>query len=379
PQGLKVISKKNLVILSWEPLASQDLVGINIYRKSQREVDFRKLFFAPPSATQYEDRAVVYDTTYYYQISGVSATFETPRSDPVSITPGPTYNWVADTDNGQIVKLTHDGLHEIFRVSIDGYPTALSVDVRTGTAWVIEGMMDRIYQLSQDGTFLRFLTGFKEPVDVAIDERTSSLWVADKSAQRVVKLDSSGSELFAIAGLKTPISLSLDKRTGDCWVADLSQKSLTKISSSGTFTMTVPYPLLSPQSLSVDSKDGSCWVADSSQVLKFTSGGQLLVGPILGFNFAYRIQANSATGECWVLDIGNWYNQSKVIRLSSQGQILLNKKGFSFPQALSVSLYDGSCLVADTYNDRVVKISLTGNVISELGGFSLPSDVAVEY
>jgi hypothetical protein len=74
---------------------------------------------------------------------------------------------------------------------------------------------------------------------------------------------------------------------------------------------------------------------------------------------------NDKTDECWAIDWNIESNNTKIVKISNTGTKLFEISGFTGPQSLDVDPYDGSCLVADTGNFRVVKISSEGDIIGE--------------
>ena len=373
PTGLRVISEYKTVTLWWDRINVKDLQGYNVYRKQGRDQIFHKIAMVSPDSSRFRDKGVNYGITYFYQLSAFTPSFESPRSEVVSITPGPTFNWVVDTQRGQVVKLTFDGLHQIFRIGGFGLPVAITPDRKGGGVWVADYFYGKVYKISPNGRILSSFTGFSTPRELDVDTLRKNIWVAD--TRKVVKMDSTGIVLVQVTGYSKPVSVSVDDKTGDCWVADCKNGVVTRISEKGEPVL-VLHDLMRPSSVGVCPLDGSCWVADSSRVLRLNPDMSIrFVVP--GFTYARGLSVDTETGECWVIDVKEGPGQSRVVKLSPTGIKLLEVTGFSAPKGISANPYDGSCTVADTYNNRIVRVSAEGKIISQLGGFLQPWGVAV--
>lgn len=381
PSGVTVISIQDTVKLSWDIIELKDLIGYQIYRKSSPESDFIPLALVQPTVNLYEDTAVEFNVEYAYQISAVGSTYESLRSNTVTITPGPTFNWVSDNFNGQVVKLTHDAQHEILRAGrfqniIDIEPNPI-----TGDVWLIDRislLFAELIRVSSGGKIKLPILQFTSPLDAALEIETGALWVADSTDNVVVKLDSAGNRLFAVTELSNPIAVSVEQRTGDCWVADNHANRIFRIKSDGTEILASSVNLNAVQSISVNSLSGDVWVADSTRIVKIDENGMLSLEPGQRFHFASTIDVNANTGEVWVIDLLFQFNESTVSKFSPEGQKLFEINGFTIPEDLSINLFDDSCIVADTENDRIVRISSDGTISGVLNSIGFPRAVSVE-
>ncbi len=102
----------------------------------------------------------------------LSGDYESPESDSVSITPGPTIIWFTDADDRQIISLSHDGLHEIDRLTVTGYPWDVIIHPRDRSIWFSDVLFGFIYRISGD-EWKAYTPedGWWEPLDIELDER----------------------------------------------------------------------------------------------------------------------------------------------------------------------------------------------------------------
>ncbi|MFQ5824924.1 MAG: hypothetical protein ACE5JB_12775 [bacterium] len=381
PTGVKVISIQDTVFLSWNLIVLKDLSGYKIYRKTSFESEFLPLTLVPPNVNSFKDIDIVFNIEYSYQISAVGPTYESLRSDIFKITPGPTFNWVADNLSRQLVKLTHDAQHEILRSS--GFQNLIDIETNpnNGDVWVIDRVtpfLGELIRISPEGQIKRPILQFTTPVDVALEINTAALWVADSTDNIVVKIDSAGTTLFTIDDFSNPLAVSIDQRTGDCWVADSQLERISKIKADGTKILTSSINFIAVQSVTVNSSTGDVWVADSSRIVKLDETGNLSLGVSERFNNAYKIEVNENTGEVWILNLIYELNQSTISKFSATGQKIFEIDGFTIPEDLSINLFDNSSIVADTQNNRIVRISDDGKLSGVFKQIGFPSAVCVQ-
>ena len=377
PTGFKVLSIQDTVFLNWDLIELRDLVGYRIYRKKQGEPGLSLYKLVDPQSNSFKDLDVEFGIDFTYQLSALGSSYEGSRSDSLTIEPGPTFNWAADNATRQIIKLTHDAQHPILRAS--GFFTIVDLEPNplTGEVWVLERFNDFIgnaIRVSKEGRLLRPTIPFTGPVDAALHITSKSLWVADFEDGVVAKLDSIGNRLLAITRFARPIAVDVDQRDGACWVVDAMTERIAKINSDGVQIQEASFQFLAPQSLAVNSTGGSVWVADSTRVVKLTENGDFELTLSAPFNFASELDVNEATGEVWVID----RSASKVSKFFADGQKLIDVDGFARPEDLSVNFFDHGCLVADTQNQRLVKLTSEGEIAGIFSDIDLPLVVRVQ-
>ncbi len=376
PTGFTVCSIQDTVNLSWNSIALEDLVGFRIYRTSDLSSGFTVRSLVSPDAVAFKDFDVEFDVVYYYTISAVGETFESSRSDTVNIVPGPTFNWIAHTGGQQLLKLTHDARHNIHGTSGFFPIIDIEVDPNSGQVWVIERLRNvfgNAVRVSSRGEIIRPIIQFASPIDAAIDQKSGSLWVADNGAGLLVKLDSNGQQEFTLSRFQQPISVSVDQRTGVCWVADGQNNRLSKVSTNGQNVEISASTFDSIQSISVNSSDGSVWIANGRSIVQVDETGNLLQ-VVEGFRMANAIAVDDQNGEVWVVD----FAFSSVHKIFANGLEAFSIDDFSEPRDIAINLFDHSCLVADTKNNRIIRVAQNGATASVFTQVTEPEVVAVQ-
>lgn len=120
------------------------------------------------------------------------------------------------------------------------------------------------------------------------------------------------------------------------------------------------------------SGDSTVWIAPSSignvtikVIVRDTKGGEATL--------TKNITVYSAIGSVWVSDTYN----NRVVMLSSTGDVLYEVKGFNNPEGIDLNRNDRTVLVADWGNNRIVKISSDGKIIRQISGFVFPHSVSI--
>jgi len=375
PSGLRVVSDHHKVFLKWPAPTLNSIMGINIYRGTDSTAA-EKIASLSLLKNAFVDSHTVYKTTYHYSYSLVANGYESPHSEPQTITPGPSFFWVSFSSMGQLLKLTFDIEHTYKRVTTSGFPAAIALAGQGKGLWVADDYLGEIYRISNSGQTLFSIRGFGRITSIAYDTSGSILWVADVKNKRVVAVDTLGYGKFAITGFEYPCQVTVNQKTGDCWIVDSRQNALVRSDRSGKELRTIQN-LTAPKWVGLMETDGSVWVADSSRIVRVLDDGQIK-NRIGGFSYAYRVAVDPKRDAIFVFDQSYGWLGTELVKLNTNGIKQFSLRGFGFPKHMVVDPFDGSCVVADTYNSRVVKISCEGKIIHEKQYESAPRWIAIE-
>ncbi len=177
--------------------------------------------------------------------------------------------------------------------------------------------------------------------------------------------------------------LSVNLADGSCWVADTVNDRVVHISASAEI-LDVITGFNKPDAVSVDEIHNTVWVADTGanlvKRLRWGGSGWVIDEFSQKFKSPSSVSVNpneSGSEVCWVADTAN----NRIVKLSSAGQILVDAVrkpwNFSRPRSVSVNRNTGVCWVADTQNNRVVSLQPNGNLGDTYRGFKRPRSVSV--
>ena len=376
PTGLDVVSERHNVTLSWDAFSLDGILGYNVYRLIEGEGKFYNVKFVPADSSRFVDNNLDYDRLVTYRISAVATQYESPQSDGVATTPGPYNYWVVDRYMGYVARLTYDGLHVMTQSLNAFYPLSVVADSVSKTAWVIDGM-GYLVKLSSRGMPLLWIEDLIYPTHVALDPFDSVVWICDDSGRRVTRYDTAGNLLGTTDGFGEIVDICWAGPRGGCWVADGENNDVMLISSSGDVEVREENAFHSPHAISNYQREGWMWVADSLGLGRIWLDGR--VEKIVEMNRPVAaVSVDQATGNCWVVIELEDGAENEVLKLNVNGDVLTRVEGFRYAQSLAANDFNGGCIVADTGNSRIVRISAGGKVLSSYGGFISPYDIAVE-
>lgn len=186
-------------------------------------------------------------------------------------------------------------------------------------------------------------------------------------------------------------------RSQGCWVADYGNDRAVLLGAQSGSLVKEVQNLNDPVAVDFDLSNSVTWILEKGnnavQRISYNANGTAQIASIVGFNAPQDLTVNSVDGSCWVADTEN----DRVIRLANNTPHDYNLTnatgfhrtitGFSDPASVSVNSADGTCWVADTRNHQVVKLDANiqngYDIGSDFGsharttGFSSPSAVAV--
>jgi DNA-binding beta-propeller fold protein YncE len=241
---------------------------------------------------------------------------------------------VADTLDHRIERLGADGayLGQTGYISANsGYaapaagkgqfntPGGVAVDRTAGRVWVADTANSRVQALGLDGTWEFDATGFNAPREIAVAP-DGAVYVADTANGRVQRRDpASGAWTTFTAGLSSPAGVAA---TSDAvYVADTGANRILRVAGSTTTLPAPPGGLTAPTGLAAAA--GAVYVADTgaNRVLRFNEGPG--TWDVLGTD-------GTRAGE------------------------------FIAPHGLALDAAATTLVVADTGNDRLQRVTLSG-------------------
>jgi len=228
--------------------------------------------------------------------------------------------------------------------------------------------------------------------------RSQGCWVADYGQDRIVLLGSETGEVVkTLEGLNDPVALSLNIASGAIWVADKGANQIVRVEydANGSPVLRRISGFSAPESVSVNSLDGGCWVADTGNDRLVWLADDIADGydvtrdtgyhkVISGFLRPRSVSVSHYEGSCWVADTNN----NRVVKvladvpdgynISTNSDFHAVLGGLIGPLSVSANYMDGTCWVADTGNDRVVLVARNGTqIIKSVEQFPSPRTVSV--
>ena len=381
PVGLYIYAEEHRVTLGWKPLSLKGITAINVYKRSQADSEFVRVDQVDPQYNEYMDYSVEYGVKYQYYITVSAGNYESPPSKILSITPGPTYTWVADIQSGYVTKLTHDLSVHLFNFGTVNYPTLVSVSPRERMAWVYSRFSNRLYKVDSRGGMDMVLTNFPDIRDMEVDTTLKDLWISQPYKGKVQRIQSNGVINMVSTVLSHPTAIAIDQFRHRCWLIDEKSRRVVRLTFNGRLGIVAQENFIAPKDIAVNSVTGDLWIADSTRVIKLDYLGAPTGIMSRNFYYARYLAIDSKRNSCWVVDMEPPNHPASLLKLDENGRVLFKLTEFGNPKYIAVNEWDGSCLLADTgYGySGLWKISPDGSKIEYVDDFILPSCIAIEY
>jgi hypothetical protein len=375
---VRIYSQEHDVFIHWDKLEMIDLQFIRIYRKAESDSEYKLIGNTSATSNYYVDSTALYGLKYNYYVTAQVQGYESPPSAHVTITPGPTYTWVADVESGYLSRLTHDLQIHIFDFGIMSFPCLIAVSPAERSAWVYSRFSESIYKVNSIGHPDVQLYNYKHVTHMAVDSVTNALWFCIQNEGLIQQIDALGVLLQTCRECRSPKRLAINSRNHNCYVIDQSVNSVVRLSGDGK-VLSKSAELLSPQDLLYNRKDDTVWVADSTRILIIDKTGKISNNMISGFFWASLIAQDSQRNTYWIVDLEPVGQNASLAKVDAQGQVLFKLANFQHPMAIAVNEFNGTCLVADAGAGQLYQVSEDGIKISIVGDFYAPYAVAVEH
>ncbi len=374
PVGIEIISIGKKTILTWKKVDIEKLIGVRVLRQTNFDNLFIEIALVK-NRSVYEDLNVSFGITYTYRVQIITENYQSPFSDQVTITPGPSSIWVTTGPGGSVFKLTHDASHLLFENTLFNYPYGITPIGYNDGVLITDLFQNQVVRITDNGQPITWLTDFSRPTDIEYDSERARFWVVVNNFGWISLSDTLGNSNLKSTNFLSLTSISVDEFTGYCWITDPVGKKVGLIKP-GSPSVLFFSDFFRPEGVGANRSDGTCWIADSSRLVKIDqTGNRLLI--VDGFQRATSVAVNEKSGECWAIDWSPDKNGSKLVKVSGIGEKIFEITGFSNPLSLDVDLFDGSCLIADTDNFRVVKISGAGEIIGQWSSSRVPFRIRV--
>lgn len=259
------------------------------------------------------------------------------------------------------------------------YISDLAVNQQTRDLWVAKPAVGQVVKYSATGKLVKTVTGFVFPTSISINYDTGDVWVADRDLGQVVVLDQLGNEITRIIGFLGPASVSICSANGVAWVADPEAGKVFKIIPPNYTVSAINLP--GDQNVNLvagNQADGSCWAYSEDNggrglLTKLNPNGAEIF-TVRGIESPLSMQVSYISDDSmlWVADSGN----NRILKLDANGNIVLYFYDYMNPYDVSVDQSDGSCWVAVMGMNKLVCLSAIGDTLFSVDTITSPFQAA---
>lgn len=372
-----LLSFADTVVVRWNRIDIANLAGYRIYRRLENESSYGLIAEVAPPATQYTETGVEFEVSRYYRITARTADFETPLSDSSRIRPGPSFLWAVDGESDVIAKYTHDGEHIVFRTSGGLRPYRMAVHPTAGYILVSDLFTNEIARINRNGREeARLVVDFGENF-VEIDTVDNHFWVLNVDVGSLKRYSETGAQRFSLLGLAEPRVMKINPFARTVWIIERGRGRIVELSRAGDTISAFPgYHRANDLALHI--RANRLWIADSNAVRIYSLDRPREPISVPGFTMPVRIAVDEQSGDAWVVDWLNIFGDSRIVKVSSQGQIMLERSGFFNIRAVVVNPFNGHCFAAEAGQRRLLQFSPTGELLSTVATRGGLIDLAIE-
>ena len=386
PVSLSVLSYGTRVDLSWGEPRVTNYTGFNLYKRDpDEETEYTMLARdLLPSTRSFIDTYVEFEHTYQYRLTVIGQGMESQPSNTVTIKPGPGINWIVDRLGYQLLRTTYDCQHIIRKIETNYAPYDMAFSNGLGRGVVLYLYSGLVEVKDRFGQNQAFFDEIRYPISVAYDAVDSLFWIADSSGS-LYTLDTRSEQIDLVSNaLGHPIHLNINPEENLIHVIDRGNKEIVQYNRSGDvvnrISRAADKPLQGPYRYRLDPALNREWLIDGNGTADF------IYTKLLSDDIFTRIDSVTLAGDLEI-DLINgmaWYvlfntQRSLVVQLSPDGSRQTDLPDYFYnPYDIKINPYDGTILVVDTGNGRVMHYNRELEVIGMTSHLNFPVKVVVE-
>ncbi len=387
---LSVLSFNDRIELSWNSIKMTDFTGFNVYRKNHPDSSF--ILIAEnilPGNTSFTDIDIRYHLLHSYYITIQGESSESSPSNTISITPGRGYNWIVDKWGYQIFKITYDAQYSMERYYTDWTPQDIAIDPERNVALITQPIGKRMDIIeTSEANLITMITSnnhsfIYQPYLVEFEPSTKMFWVSD-SGGSVYRISSSDYSVhFTQSEITKPDEIFVHSNEGIVYIIDDNSNHIYRYDLNGNFVNRFSnidnYIFSNPKKIVFDSVDNQFWLIDTSNDIDYLYTGfinNMQISLIDTFDHVFNIHLNPNDQTSWisVFEDGIY----KILQLSKAGSRQLELTGFYKPNHVTHNPYDGTLLVTDSGNRRIVHYKENFEILGIFTNLNTPLRLEVE-
>ncbi|MFH1852570.1 MAG: fibronectin type III domain-containing protein [Candidatus Neomarinimicrobiota bacterium] len=379
PSGVRIVSDRATVTLSWNPVVVDDLLDYRIFRQSGNSAWVLYDSVAEPTA-RFSDSAIEYDTTYRYCLQARTSFDLGTVSDTVTIIPGPLNIWIADFYDMAVHRLTYDGRYALGSAQLTS-PIAVEYLAAARQAIVADYWNRSLQQLNDSLEIQSEIRLDGNPVALAQDRQTGRFFVLlTGDPGSIVVFSGTGTELQSV-NLLDPVSswhdLAYDPVTNAVWLTAGSDQVLAyRLGDSANPQRRSG--IAGVAELEADPVHGGCWVGGDSVLATINADNEL---SIMRNNFkVYDISVNPVTGDCYYTGYNRETGEWQTGFFSAGAETIL--LGDEYRHLNGIQVLPGSgqqaFIVNQVYSWKLLRFDNQARLIGEREGVNSRLDYAIE-
>ncbi len=360
------------VELNWQfNRTLEDFTGFRVYRGIDSPDSLSFYAEVDASAREFTDTAVQQGRWYFYRVTVLGRSVESPPSETRRTLLGPGQYWVLSRGNFNVHRLSYD-----LRNTIQSYQTAYISDAWAtppndslfwiGTPTFASSVVSLNRRTGVEKFF--FLDSLRFAKDLAYDQDRRRLYILDDASKKFFITRNENILLqISLDPNENYRELAFDPSNGQIWLLGENSVSMMQADSPGEFTSKLPFSS-NFRGRDFDLFAGKVYLlisdetANTSQLLTLSS--QLNVENTFDLTgIFYRIRFARQGGGFYLAKENNGANDA-LVKLNSAGGRLFELPEFEVITDIAVNPFDQTVVVADFFNNLVSAYDSDGNFIS---------------
>jgi hypothetical protein len=313
-----------------------------------------------------------------------SGNLESRPSESVKVTPGPGFNWIVDQYSSQIRKTSYDLTYTFVVYNTSPHrPTDMAVSQSLATGVILYTSSSRIEEIDLSANLKNTYDQIRFPYSIAYDPLGTLFWIVDSSGY-LYTLDSQANIIRNISSsLSKPISIDIAASKNLISVVDEGAKEIIQFNRSGALlnriTSVNSKSLEGPYRYVIDEMHDRCWMVEGNSNIDYIYTKSLNDTEFFladSSSNAGDIDVSHSSEHAWYVSFAN--SESTVLQLSAGGTRQLELAYFYNPYDLHINQYDGSLLIVDSWNGKVLHYNLSNSLIGKIENLIFPIKVVVQ-
>ncbi len=384
PPAVKLSSDEKSIFLSWSDIGLDGIQRFNLWRKDGSDITDSVLIEVAPEVTELVDTAPDYDVKLSYRLSAETDGWESPLSDPESITPGPFNYWIADYWGTTLTRLSYDGGHLLFQ-SYDYFPVSLEYDPVSSHLWLASHYPHRLERLNDSGEAELEIELDAPPVDITLNTDTGDIYLILAGTPVLLHFDRDGVEAEPITIPLVPSAgaqIAIIQQTETLWIALPDSSAVLRMGATDSGDYGLFTDIQNPRQVSPLQAKRMIWIATDSGLISIDDDNTI-VTHLSGY-YIVDLDVNQAQESVWAVAYDSDSRSWTVFKIyESAGEWKSETVATPFSDYLSKirvnpGLDHSGLMLYDELNREVVRVSPEGEELGRYGSFTFRLNMAVE-
>lgn len=371
--NVRLLPMENRVRVEWS--LTRPVEGIRAYRLYRGEdspKNMELLAEISPNRMTFTDTSVVQGRWYYYKVSALGKSTESPPSAVRKTLLGRGSTWVLSKYDGRVKKLSYDLQHVLADYPVYNRPESWAFNNSDSIIWMNFRFIDRgLIKLNKHtGSFQTYyINDLLNPIDIAYDSRIRRLYILDNEDHSIFVFNGNYFvDSIAIDNNILYTQIELAPMQQQLYVLGDTRLLIVELNPTFEIGASIPFP---ENQIGVDLKlvGNRAYVLTTSpenqQSMIFTVSPLAEVMDTLAYEgILYRL------GFDWVNDLlyAAEFRETGgdfIVQLSLDGVRQFQVSGFRDVEFIGINPFDRTVVICDGLADNLVLMDPNGNIISQ--------------